>query len=100
MIGFPLLQNNFVLSAVDYDPTENYTYLGVLTLDPAVLAVSADSEFETISDLVEAAKSGERISIGAPGKGSVDLLIAMSIEQSPGVDLGIVNFYSTHAGVI
>src|SRR3546814_583308 len=39
MIGFPLLQNNFVLSDVDYDPTEDYTYLGVLTLDPAVLAV-------------------------------------------------------------
>src|SRR3546814_13445886 len=98
MIGFPLLQNNFVLSDVDYDPTEDYTYLGVLTLDPAVLAVSADSEFETITDLVEAAKSGERISIGATGKGSVDLLIALSLAQATGVDFGIVNFHSTNEG--
>lgn len=103
MIGFPLLQNNSVLSEVDYDPLTDFTFLGVLTLDPAVLAVSADSEFQTLQDLVDAAKAeGSRVSIGATGRGSVDYLIALSIERATGgaANFGIVNFDSTNEGIV
>lgn len=100
MVGFPLLQNNSVLSKVDYDPTKDFSYLGVLTLDPAVLAVSANSPYKTIGDVTAAAKGGERISFGATGKGSVDYLVALSIQKATGEKFGIVNFDSTNEGVV
>ncbi|MEJ1158919.1 Bug family tripartite tricarboxylate transporter substrate binding protein [Prosthecomicrobium sp. N25] len=100
MVGFPLLQNNTVLSKVDYDVAKDFTFLGVLTLDPAVLAVAANSELKTLDDLISAAKAGKRISIGATGKGSVDYLIALSIQRASGTKFGIVNFDSTNEGVV
>jgi tripartite-type tricarboxylate transporter receptor subunit TctC len=99
-VGFPLLQNNAVLNEVDYDPAKDFSYIGVLTLDPAVLAVSAGSPYKTIGDLVGAAKAGQTVSIGATGKGSVDYLIALSIERASGAHFGIVNFDSTNEGVV
>ena len=100
MIGFPLLQNNSVMSEVDYDPAKDFTYLGVLTLDPAVLAVGADSPFKTLKELTDAAEGGQTISIGSTGRGSVDYLIALSIEQASKASFGIVNFDSTNEGVV
>lgn len=101
MVGFPLLQNNSVLSEVNYDPTKDFSFLGVLTVDPAVLAVGADSPFKTLGDLIDAAKAeGSRISIGATGKGSVDYLIALSIARATGAKFGIVNFDSTNEGIV
>lgn len=101
MVGFPLLQNNSVLSDVEYDPKTDFTFLGVLTVDPVVLAVAPDSEHTTLEQLVEAAKADpSRVSIGATGVGSVDYLIALSIERAAGVEFGIVNFDSTTEGVV
>lgn len=101
MVGFPLLQNNSVLSQVEYDPSTDFTYLGVLTTDPAVLAVGANSPYQTVQDLIDAARSGTRISIGATGRGSVDYLIALSIQRAAGdVEFGIVNFDSTNEGIV
>jgi tripartite-type tricarboxylate transporter receptor subunit TctC len=101
MVGFPLLQNNSVLSQVDYDPATDFTYLGVLTTDPAVLAVGANSPYQSVDDLIAAARSGTRISIGATGRGSVDYLIALSIQRAAGdVQFGIVNFDSTNEGIV
>lgn len=101
MVGFPLLQNNSVLSKVNYDPLKDFTYLGVLTVDPAVLATGANSPIKTLGDLIEdAKKEGSRASIGATGKGSVDYLVALSIERASGAKFGIVNFDSTNEGIV
>lgn len=101
-VGFPLLQNNSVLVDVDYDPATDFTFLGLLTRDPAVLAVAADSPYQTVSDLITAAQEGERIAIGATGVGSVDYMIALSVQRAAegDVDFGIVNFDSTNEGVV
>jgi tripartite-type tricarboxylate transporter receptor subunit TctC len=101
IVGFPLLQNNSVLSKVNYDPLKDFTYLGVLTVDPAVLADGGNSDIKSLSDLIDAAKKeGSRTSVGATGKGSVDYLVALSIERATGAKFGIVNFDSTNEGIV
>lgn len=100
MIGFPLFQNNTVLSEVDYDPATDFTYLGVLTVDPAVIAVAPDSEYETLGDLIAAGEANPReVAIGATGVGSVDYMIALSMQGASEAEFGIVNFDSTTDGV-
>lgn len=49
---------------------ENYTFIGQIMLAPGVISVSADSEYETLQDLVDAATAGE-IPVANSGAGSI-----------------------------
>lgn len=49
---------------------ENYTFLGQIMLAPGVISVAADSEYETLQDLVDAAAEGE-VSVANSGAGSI-----------------------------
>lgn len=49
---------------------ENYTFIGQIMLAPGVISVAADSEYETLEDLVEAAQAGQ-ITVANSGAGSI-----------------------------
>lgn len=49
---------------------ENYTFLGQIMSAPGVISVGADSPYETLQDLVDAAKDSE-VTVGNSGVGSI-----------------------------
>ncbi|WP_108663219.1 tripartite tricarboxylate transporter substrate binding protein [Acuticoccus kandeliae] len=94
-IGFMNVPNTMMKSheretrwTVDsFDPIAN------LVLDPAVLTVRADSPFQTLGDVIEAAKArpGE-ITVSSAGVGSNTHLDLMRLETAAGVDFTHVPF--------
>lgn len=49
---------------------ENYTFIGQIMLAPGVITVSANSEYETLQDLVDAASEGD-LTVSNSGAGSI-----------------------------
>lgn len=64
--------------------------------DPGVIAVKADSEFNTMQDVIDYAKANPgKLSITAHGFGGDDYLGIKQIEQATGVEFNIVHNNST-----
>ncbi len=62
---------------IDYEPLEDFTYIGLIAETPYVLAVRDDSEFESLDQLIETAEErpGE-LNFGTAGVGSATHLAA------------------------
>lgn len=74
----------------DVDPAD-YDFLGQIMLAPGVLAVPADSPYETLEDFLEAAKS-EQLAVSNSGAGSVWEAAAMGLAEESGAQLASVPF--------
>lgn len=55
---------------------DEFTFLGLLELNPFVLTVRADSPFQTINDMKQAIENGEKLSYSSAGVGTL-LHVAM-----------------------
>lgn len=75
-----------------YD-TDQLTYLGSVTVHPTVLAVNADSPYETLEDFITAAKEdpGE-LSISNVGSGGVWHLPALDLADATGIEVNHVPY--------
>ena len=62
---------------------ENYDLLGQIMLAPGVVSVAADSEFETLSDLVDKAEAGG-VTVANSGAGSIWEAAALGLGQETG----------------
>lgn len=75
-----------------YD-TDELVYLASVTVHPTVLAVAADSPYETLEDFVDAAmESPGELSISNVGSGGVWHLPALDFEAAAGIDVNHVPY--------
>ena len=74
---------------------EDFTPIARLAADQLLIVVPAASEFQTIEDLLEAARAEpDAVSWGGTGLGGEDSLLLGKIEQASGANLNYVSFES------
>jgi putative tricarboxylic transport membrane protein len=74
---------------------EDFTPIARMAADQLLIIVRADSEFQTIEDLMEAAGAApDSVSWGGTGLGGEDSLLLAQIEQSSGANLNYISFES------
>lgn len=75
-----------------YD-TDQLTYLGSVTVHPTVLAVAADSPYETLEDFIAAAEENPgELSISNVGSGGVWHLPALDMAEATGIEVNHVPY--------
>ena len=66
----PIVVNPVVVKNLSYDPVNELKPISGLTRNTNVIIVPADSQFQTLTDLVQAAKAGRRpLNAGTPASG-------------------------------
>ncbi len=82
------------LQYMDYDVNpDDYTYIGQLLEGPGAIAVKTDSPYETLQDLIDAAKEKPgAITYSSPGVGSVWDNPAQGFQDMAGIELKNVPF--------
>lgn len=92
MFALPTASLNYLLNDVGYT-AEDFTPIGVITRVPSAIVVPADSPYEDIEALFEAARQNPgQISIGTPGATNTHAAEASRIKQIYDVPLTIVPF--------
>lgn len=76
----------------DIDPAD-YEWIGQIMIGPASIAVPADSPYETLEDLVQAAKENPgQISVANSGAGSIWFAVTTALGEISGVEFNPVPF--------
>lgn len=84
---------NAALGDFAMDPRESYVYLGGVVFDPAAIAVSKESPFDTLDELISYAKANpNKLSYGATGDLSLDAMLCRDLMRAGDVKINIVNF--------
>lgn len=93
LVPLPSVCINSVLGEFDTHPIDGYDFLGGVCQDPVALSVSADSPFDTLSDLIDYAKKhpGE-VSVAASGMTSMDTVVCRDLEAAAGIEFNIVDY--------
>ncbi len=88
-----ILTNPLILGSEDR--YELYTPIARMALDQLLVIVSADSEFTTIEELIEAGKATpDEVSWGGSGLGGEDSLLLAQIENESDASLNYISFES------
>ncbi|MEX0731159.1 MAG: tripartite tricarboxylate transporter substrate binding protein [Aquisalimonadaceae bacterium] len=75
------------LRNLPYSP-ESFDYVCLVYSNPQILIVSTDSEFNSVRDVIAAAKDGSRrLRYGSTGAGSIPHLAGVALATSSGVDM-------------
>jgi putative tricarboxylic transport membrane protein len=72
---------------------ESFTPVALMATDDSLLVVKGDSPYNSVDELIEAAKT-ETISIGGSGVVNVDFIITSRLEEATGVNFEYVPFQS------
>ena len=84
-----------------FSPESDFTPLVRLNADPIVLAVSAESPWKTIEEMIEAAKkSKEPLRFGNAGTGGVSHLAAVALQQKSGTTFTHAPFQGNAPAVV
>lgn len=84
-----------------FSPENDFTPLVRLNADPLVLAVSAESPWRSVEDLMAAAKTGkEPLKFGNAGIGGVSHLAAVALQQKLGTTFNHVPFQGNAPAVV
>ena len=84
-----------------FSPEGDFTPLVRLNADPIVLAVSAESPWKTIEEMIEAAKkSKEPLRFGNAGTGGVSHLAAVALQQKSGTTFTHAPFQGNAPAVV
>jgi len=87
------LCSNAALGDFAMDPRKAFSYLGGVVFDPAAIAVSKNSPFDTLDELVAYARSHpDELSYGATGNLSLDAMLCRDLMHAGGIKLNMVNF--------
>ncbi len=74
---------------------EDFTPIARLAADQLLIVVPADSEFQTIEDLLDAAKTApDEVSWGGTGLGGEDSLLLAQLEKASGANMNYISFES------
>lgn len=87
-----------VLGAFEH-PTSAWEIM-VLFGGVGCIGVPSDSPYQTIEDLVDAAKSGAKLSLSCSSTGSVWHVEALQFENSMGIDLNILTYDGSNQAVV
>lgn len=87
-----------VLGAFDY-PTDAWEIM-VLFGGVGCIGVPADSPYQTIEELVNAAKGGKKLNLSCSSTGSVWHVEALQFENSVGIDLNILTYDGSNQAVV
>jgi len=80
-------------SVVKYDPVKDFTPVSLAVILPQLLVVANDSPFQTLDDLVKAAKaSPDKVSYGSAGNGGSAHLAAELLGQRAGAKMTHIPF--------
>ncbi|MFD2215522.1 Bug family tripartite tricarboxylate transporter substrate binding protein [Metabacillus endolithicus] len=79
-----------LVSETEYDH-KTFTPVGLLASDDQVLLVNADSEYETLEDLIKASKE-KKISLGGTGAYGPDRIVTSLLEESANTTFNYVPF--------
>jgi tripartite-type tricarboxylate transporter receptor subunit TctC len=81
---------------VNYDPTKDFTPLGLVWTSPLTLAINRQLGIKTLKDFIAYAKANPgKVTIGSAGVGSVTHLAAALFMHEAGIDLVHVPYHST-----
>ncbi|MEC8919347.1 tripartite tricarboxylate transporter substrate binding protein [Salinicola sp. LHM] len=89
----PMLMTNYIMNdAITYN-TDEMTPIANVVTDPGIVVVNADSPYQTIEDLFEAAEqSPGTVTIGNSGVGGDDFFTTILLEQAKGLSFKKVPF--------
>ena len=65
---------------------DEFTFLGLVEMNPFVIAVNADSPYQSFDALADAIKAGERLSYSSAGVGTLQHMGALILLDSLGID--------------
>jgi len=82
------LQGGTRLSLKDFTPVANLAY------DSNCVAVKADSSYKTLQDLVDAAKSGKKLTQGGGSIGSTEHMTGFAVQKATGAQWEFIAFNS------
>lgn len=83
---------SYLTREVPYD-YESFAALGGITVEPSALWVAADSQWDSIETLVDAARAQPgSIRVSVSNLTSADNLAALRLEEAAGIDLNIVSY--------
>ncbi|MFT3804177.1 MAG: tripartite tricarboxylate transporter substrate binding protein [Burkholderiaceae bacterium] len=94
IFGGPILQG----SKASYRVSD-LTPVGAVTSTPLLVVVKSDSEFKTLADLVNAARSVRSLSFAHPGEGTINQIAIIKLGEELGVDLVSVPFKGSIDGL-
>ena len=77
---------------------DDFTPLGNQVSDDNILVVSKDSKFQSVKEVIDAAKGGEILTVATTGAGTDDEICLAKIEAAEGIDLEPVAFDGTSDG--
>jgi len=89
----PMLMTNYIMNdAISYT-TDELTPIANVVTDPGIVVVNADSPYQTIEDLFDAAKQNPgTVTIGNSGVGGDDFFTTILLEQATGLSFKKVPF--------
>ncbi|WP_406625241.1 Bug family tripartite tricarboxylate transporter substrate binding protein [Acidovorax sp. SDU_ACID1] len=75
--------NPWIYPKLPYDPKKDFTYVAMLAHTPNILAVSANSPYKSLGDLVKAAAGGKgKLSFSTAGEGSDNYQVLQLFQQA------------------
>ena len=77
---------------------DDFTPLGNQVSDDNILVVSKDSKYQSVKEIIEAAKNGEVLTVATTGAGTDDEICLAKIEAAESIDLEPVAFDGTADG--
>lgn len=91
--------NKSIFPDLPYDPETDVTPIAFIGYTPTLLVVGAESGFETLNDLVEAAKSGDGVTFASAGNGTSGHLAGELVKERSGGEMIHVPFRSGAEGL-
>jgi tripartite-type tricarboxylate transporter receptor subunit TctC len=89
------------LEKVNYDPVNDFEFIGRITNMHDVLTVKKDAKWKTIKEFIDYAKANPgKVRVGTSGANSLDDLMLRRINQELGVQMIGVGFGSSGEGVV
>ena len=80
--------NPLIYKTLPYDPNKDFTYIAMLANTPTVLAVGADSPYQSLQDVVKAASAqADKIAFSTAGEGSDNYQVMELLQQATGVKM-------------
>ncbi len=80
--------NQWIYPQLPYDPNKDFTYVAMLAKTPVILAVSANSPYKSLDELVKAAAAGkDKVSFSTAGAGSDSYQLLQLFQQATDTQL-------------
>lgn len=93
--NLPAVSATYATGALPFNPLDGFEFLGQISFDPVVIAVSGKSPYDSLKAAIDYMKKNPTgLSYAATGLVSSDALTAKAVEAAAGVKFRLVNFDS------